>query len=85
MEGLFVLFHSPGRAWQAGVPYAQQPGIIDHIGFMRSLAERELMLLGGPFGDGAPDGLPVGMAVIRAASVEEAELIAGEDRSVASG
>lgn len=84
MQQLFVLFHSPGAAWNHGLGFTQQPGIEQHIAFMRSLTDRGLMVLGGPFADeDAAEG--VGMAVITAGDAAEAEGIALEDRSVASG
>jgi uncharacterized protein YciI len=84
MRQLFVLFHSPGPAWDPAVGFMEQTGIEEHIAFMRSLAERGLMVLGGPFADEDPVG-PVGMAVITAHDAAEAERIGLEDRSVASG
>lgn len=84
MRQLFVLFHSPGPAWDRAVGYMEQPGIEAHLDFMRSLAARGLMVLGGPFADEDVVGA-VGMAVITAGDAAEAEHIALEDRSVASG
>ncbi len=81
---LFVLFHSPGPAWDHQLGFLEQPGIELHIAFMRDLTQRGLMVLGGPFADGDDAG-PVGMAVIAAADAAEAERLAQEDRSVASG
>jgi uncharacterized protein YciI len=62
----------------------QQSGIEQHIAFMRSLTDRRLMVLGGPFAD-EDAAEAVGMAVIMARDAAEAEGIALEDRSVASG
>ena len=56
MQRLFVLFHSPGPRWDDAIGFLEQPGIEEHIAFMRSLAERGLMALGGPFSDDL-DGL----------------------------
>jgi uncharacterized protein YciI len=84
MRQLFVLFHSPGPAWDRAVGYMEQPGIEAHVDFMRSLVARGLMVLGGPFADEDVVGA-VGMAVITAGDAAEAERIAHEDRSVASG
>lgn len=84
MKQLFVLFHSPGAGWDPGVGFMEQRGIEDHIAFMRSLAERDLMALGGPFADGDASGA-VGMAVVAVADAEEAERLAHEDRSVEAG
>lgn len=84
MRQFFVLFHSPGPAWNQKLGFMEQPGIGEHIAFMRSLTERGLMVLGGPFGDEDPR-VAVGMAVIAAADRAEAERLAHEDRSVEHG
>ena len=83
-DQLFVIEHSPGSEWAAGVPYREQPGIGAHLEFMRSLHDRGLLVLGGPFLDAA-DGSPVGMAVVRVESIEGADALAAEDASVAAG
>lgn len=82
---LFVLLHRPGPAWLPGVPFPEQPGIMEHIGFMRRLVEEQRLVLGGPFDDepaGPADGGPVGMAIIEADSLEEAQAIGDSDASV---
>jgi uncharacterized protein YciI len=84
MTTLFVIEHSPGPAWALGVAYREQPGIGAHLEFMRSLHDRELMVLGGPFLDDVA-GAHVGMAIVRAESLEAAESLAAEDGSVAAG
>lgn len=30
---LFVLFHRPGPRWLPEVPFPEQPGIMDHVGY----------------------------------------------------
>jgi uncharacterized protein YciI len=84
VASFFVIEHSPGPAWADGVAYREQPGIGAHLEFMRSLHDRSLMVLGGPFVDDAA-GSHVGMAIVRADSLEGAEALAAEDRSVAAG
>lgn len=81
VQQLFVLFHSPGSAWDPSRGFMEQPGIEQHIAFMRGLTERGLMVLGGPFADGDAAGA-VGMAVITAPDLAEAERLAMEHRSV---
>jgi len=81
---LFVLFHAPGTAWDPALPYPEQPGVLEHIGFMRSLEERGLMILGGPF-ESPAHGEPVGMAIVEAADQAAAEALAAEDRSLEAG
>ncbi len=83
-DTLFVIEHSPGPAWADGVAYREQPGIGAHLEFMRSLHDRGLMVLGGPFLDDATR-THVGMAIVRAESVEAAESLAAEDKSVTAG
>jgi uncharacterized protein YciI len=84
MATLYVIEHSPGPAWADGVAFREQSGIGAHLDFMRSLHDRELMVLGGPFLDEAP-GTHVGMAIVRAESLKAAESLAAEDGSVAAG
>ena len=78
---LFVIEHSPGPGWVDGIPYPAQPGIEQHMAFMRSLHDRRLLVIGGPFTDAVGDR-PVGMAIVRAETLEAAEALAGEDESV---
>lgn len=83
-----MLFHRPGPTWQAGVEFPAQDGIMDHIGFMRRLDEEGRLILGGPFDDepaGPSDGGPVGIAIIEADSIEEAQVIGESDASVQAG
>ena len=54
------------------------------MAFMRSLHDRGVLVLGGPFLDDA-DGTHVGMAIIRAESQEAAVALASGDASVAAG
>ncbi|MDP9467457.1 MAG: hypothetical protein M3P32_01780 [Chloroflexota bacterium] len=81
MQQLFVLFHSPGSAWDPSLGFMEQPGIEEHISFMRGLTERGLMVLGGPFADRGAAG-PVGMAVITARDASDAERLAMQDQAV---
>ena len=54
------------------------------MAFMRSLHDRGLLVLGGPFLDDA-GGTHVGMAIIRAESQGAAVALASEDASVETG
>ncbi len=74
----FVFFHRPGPRWEPGVPYPEQPGIEDHVGFARRLLDEGRLLLGGPFADEQSGG----MLVLRAESLEEARELANEDPSI---
>jgi len=85
---LFVLIHRPGPRWQAGAPFPEPSGIMDHITFMRRLDEDHRLILGGPFDDewtGSSNSTPVGMAIIEAEGMEEAQALAASDESVKAG
>jgi uncharacterized protein YciI len=67
------------------VPFPEQPGIIDHVTFMRDLDRDGRLILGGPFDDepaGPVDGGPVGIAIVEADSEAAAEELAQSDASV---
>lgn len=81
---LFVLAHSPGPAWDHSLPYPEQPNVMEHIGFMQSLDQRGLLVLGGPYDEIAPHQ-PVGMAIIEADDLAAARALAEEDPSLALG
>ena len=53
----FVLIHRPGRAWQPGVPFLQQPGLQGHVDHFRRFAQEGKLLAGGPFLDEAAGGM----------------------------
>lgn len=76
---LSVLRHRPGRAWKEGVPFREQPGVEHHVEYMRSLDQRGVMVLGGPFLDGT------GGMVVLEASIDEARQLANEDPSLELG
>ena len=80
----YVLEHRPGTAWVEGVPYTEQPGIMDHLSFMHSLAERGILLAGGPFKEAGGASM-VGMAIIEVEHPAAAEALAAGDASVRSG
>jgi uncharacterized protein YciI len=74
---LYVLRHEPGPEWVDGVDFREQPGVEAHVGYLRSLLEQQVLVIGGPFLDGSG-----GMAVIRAATLDAAETIAFEDPTI---
>jgi uncharacterized protein YciI len=82
---LFVMFHRPGPHWLPQVPFPEQPGIMDHIGFMIGLSHQGRLVLGGPFDDEPADGGPVGIAIVEADGLEDAQVLAGSDESVKAG
>ena len=75
-----VFFHSPGPNWQQGVPFQEQPGVRDHVSYMRQLFEKQLMVMGGPFPDNSG-----GMMIYRGSDLEKARELAEADPAVKSG
>jgi uncharacterized protein YciI len=76
----FVLVHSPGPKWQAGLSFQEQPGVDEHVRYMGELFERGLMVMGGPFLDDSG-----GMMISRTQTIEEARRLARDDPAVRSG
>jgi uncharacterized protein YciI len=81
MPRYHVIIHSPGPTWRRGVSFFEQPNVELHAAFMRSLDERGLMPIGGPFMDDGGGG----MAVVATETPEEAEALAREDPSIENG
>lgn len=75
-----VVFHRPGPGWRAGTPYKEQPGVAEHVAYMKSLDARGVMVLGGPFLDDSG-----GMVVLSASSIDVARELAEADPGVRSG
>lgn len=70
------------------MPFPEQSGIMDHIGFMHGLQADGRLVLGGPFDDepaGSRDGGPVGIAIVEADDLRDAERLADSDESVKAG
>ena len=81
----YVVVHTPGPAWKAGVPLFEQDGLQQHIGHFHALFEQGKLVMGGPYLDAA-GGSAVGM-MIPEAGLSQAEIteFANADPSVASG
>ncbi len=77
---LYALIHRPGPAWQEGIGYREQPGIEQHIGYMRRLFDEGRAVLGGPFLDDAG-----GLVLLESGATEEAMRLAHDDPSVREG
>jgi uncharacterized protein YciI len=45
----YVVFHTPGPAWTAGVDFREQTGVQGHVAHYRMLFEQGHLELGGPF------------------------------------
>ena len=54
-----VVFHSPGPAWEPGLPLMQQTGIQAHAAHYAKLMESGHLQMGGPFVDGAGGGMMI--------------------------
>ena len=76
----FVLLHTPGPKWRSDLPVFQQPGIADHGRYLGGLKASGALVMAGPFLDNSG-----GMAILEAASLEEASRIANDDPAVKAG
>lgn len=54
-----VVVHSPGPAWEPGLPLMQQTGVLEHRNHYARLLDEGLLLMGGPFVDGGGGGMMV--------------------------
>ena len=81
----FVLAHFTGPRWARGVPYPEQPGIEAHFAFMHDLAERGVLLAGGPYADADDEGRMVGMAIVELEDPAAARELGASDASVQAG
>ena len=78
----FVLMHSPGPRWKAGVSVVEQPGIAQHIEHFRALLESGKLEMGGPFLDDAAGGMMIPTAGISELEIAE---FAHADPAVVTG
>ncbi len=76
----FVVSHTPGPAWKAGLPFRQQPGIMEHVRYYQVLHDGGRVIMGGPFLDDSG-----GMMVLAVGSEDDARRMAGDDPAVRSG
>ena len=76
----FVLIHSPGEKWVDSLSFNEQPGIMNHVNYMRGFFENKKLVLGGPFLDNSG-----GMMICNVETMEEAEKIANDDPEVKGG
>lgn len=75
-----VIIHSPGPNWIKDIPFREQPGVGEHVQYMRRQLEKGLLLIGGPFPDNTG-----GMMVTTISDIDEAVTIAEADPAVKSG
>lgn len=78
----FVVFHSPGPAWQMGVDFREQPGVGAHVMHYRTLHEQGKLEMGGPFLLQDAGGM---MVTTTDVSQSEIEAFAAVDPAVQSG
>lgn len=58
-DSRLVVIHSPGPAWEPGLPLTQQVGIQAHRAHYAQLLEQGLLQMGGPFIDGGGGGMMI--------------------------
>lgn len=78
----FVVFHTPGPAWQDGVDFREQPGVFDHVGHYAGFHEHGKLAMGGPFLSGQGGGMMIAADDV---GHEELEAFAAADPAVTSG
>ncbi|HST37643.1 MAG TPA: YciI family protein [Allosphingosinicella sp.] len=76
---LFLFLYRPGPAWQAGVPMARQ-NLRDHAAYHARLVRE-----GRSFAAGGYTGEDGGMAIVRAADIEEARAMLAADPAIRNG
>ncbi len=78
----YVMIHTPGPNWKAGVPAFEQEGLRQHVEHFQELHAAGKLAMGGPFLDAASGGM-----MIPEANLAEAEIVefANADPTVASG
>lgn len=75
-----VLQYARGPAWDPTRPLLEQPLLEPHVEYMAGLMAKGVLLYGGPYTDDTG-----GMAVVRVATLEEAQAIAADDPAVQNG
>ena len=78
-QQLYLFQYSPGPAWRAGVPMREQ-GLGPHAAYMQRLKDEGRLFAGGGY-----VGADGGMAVVVAASMEEARAMLTADPAIVSG
>jgi uncharacterized protein YciI len=79
MQQVFVIDYRPGPAWQAGVPMNRQ-ALGPHAAYWTRLAHEGRAIGAGPYLD-----VEGGMAMINAATLDEARAIVATDPAITSG
>ena len=81
----FVVFHSPGPNWVDNTPYNEQPRFMDHANYISDCHDKGKIVLSGPFMKTSGAMESGGMAIFRAANLEEAIKLGADDPTVQSG
>ena len=76
---LFVFLYRAGPAWKAGQPMERQ-ALGPHAAYIQGLLDQGRLVGGGRF-----EGLDGGMAIVKAASLEEAQGMLAVDPAITSG
>ena len=76
---LYVFLYSAGPAWKAGLPMERQ-ALGPHAGYVKGLLDEGRLVGGGRF-----EGLDGGMAIVRAATLAEAQATLAADPAIVSG
>ncbi len=77
-----VVFHSPGEAWQQGVDFREQPGVMDHVQHYAKLHAEGKLQMGGPFIAADSGGM---MVATEDVSKEELIAFAEQDPAIQNG
>jgi uncharacterized protein YciI len=77
----FVVFYSPGPAFDHAKGLVEQPGIRAHGQYLQSLLAQGRLVMAGPFMDNSNGG----MSILEAASLDEARALVGDDPTVKAG
>jgi uncharacterized protein YciI len=78
-QQLYLFQYSRGPAWREGVPMREQ-GLGPHAAYMQRLMDQGRLFAGG--GYASDDG---GMAIVTAASIDEARAMLAADPAIVSG
>jgi uncharacterized protein YciI len=79
-RNVYVVRMTPGSAWRAGTPTADQPGYDRHLDTLRRWSAQDIVVLGGPVI--SDQGT---LIIIRAASLDDARELAESDPAVQAG
>ncbi|MEP7084204.1 MAG: YciI family protein [Betaproteobacteria bacterium] len=78
----FIVMHTPGSAWKAGVPPFEQEGLRQHVAHYAEFLKQGKLVMGGPFLDAESGGIMIAEPGI---SEQELQAFAASDPAVQSG